>query len=68
MTDAEKRLLRALMSMCSQYLEKGDRLDHLFMSAGEDALEVLAAYGLVELDGPGGVWTPAGIAFLEDTW
>jgi hypothetical protein len=52
--------------MCEQYLEKGGRLDHLFMSAGEDALDALAEYGRVDLDGPGGVWTEAGQKLLDE--
>lgn len=65
-THAEKRLLHALAWMCEQYLEKGGRLDDLFMSAGEDALDALAEYGRVDLDGPGGVWTEAGQKLLDE--
>lgn len=68
MTDGEKRILYALSLMCEQYLERGGELQHLFMSAGEQAVEVLARYGLVDLAPSGGVWTAAGRALLDDDW
>jgi hypothetical protein len=66
MTDAERRLLVALAWMCEQYLGngKGDWLDHQAMSAGEDAIALLAEYGMVEPRGRGGRWTAAGRALL----
>jgi hypothetical protein len=68
MTEEERRLLGALAWMCEQYLSGGtDTLDHLCMSAGEEAVELLAHYGLVEPSGRGGVWTPAGRALLAST-
>ncbi|HXI14667.1 MAG TPA: hypothetical protein VNM92_18770 [Thermoanaerobaculia bacterium] len=68
MTEEERRLLGALAWMCEQYLNGGtDTLDHLCMGAGEDAVELLAKYGLVEPSGRGGTWTPAGKALLAST-
>lgn len=73
MTDAEQRLLHALAVMARQYLEdrpfRGEGvLDSLSMSAGEEAIEVLAGYGLVSME-PGqvrfGKWTQAGYDFLD---
>ena len=66
MTDAERRLLATLAWMCEQYLGngKGEWLDHEAMGAGEDAIELLARYGLVEPSGRGGRWTDAGRALL----
>jgi len=68
MSDRERRLLRALAWMCAQYLgEAGNRsLDHMCMSAGEEAVDLLVAYGLVAPDGRGGEWTPAGEALLDE--
>ena len=69
MKDAERRLLIALAWMCEQYLSERDTdyLDHKCMSAGEDAVKILAQYGLVEPDGRGGCWTEAGKALLAST-
>ena len=66
MMDSEKQLLTALAEMCAQYLSNGTdgELDHLFMSAGENAISLLAKYGLVEPIPRGGRWTPAGRALL----
>lgn len=49
LTRKERRLLVALAEMYEQYCQDG----HRFMSAGEDAADVLESYGLtnVELDG-----------------
>lgn len=68
-TDQERRLLRALASMCAQYLGEIDNphLDHMYMSAGEEAVELLAAYGLVTPDGRGGKWTASGEALLDES-
>ena len=65
MTEAEKRLLVALARMCKQYLEDGGELDHMCMSAGEDAVELLVQYGLVAPCRRGGTWTEAGTALLN---
>ncbi|MBO9500514.1 hypothetical protein [Brevundimonas sp. A19_0] len=65
MTDAEERLLYALALMGQQYLQTptGD-LDHVYMGAGEEAIALLAEYGLVEPSVRGGEWTAAGQALL----
>jgi hypothetical protein len=66
MTDAEKRLLVALAWMCEQYLSDGGSLDHMCMSPGEDAVDLLVEYGLVKPGpGRGGTWTDAGRALLN---
>ena len=67
MTDVEKRLLIALAGMVDQYLREGDGLDNMCMSAGEDALKELAAYGLITISHGGrcGRWTEAGEALLR---
>ena len=64
MTNEEERLLAALAGMCVQYLERDGILDHMFMSAGEDAVSVLADYGLIEAQGREATWTDAGKLFL----
>jgi hypothetical protein len=66
MTENERKLLFSLAWMCEQYLRtpEGD-LDHLCMSAGEDAVELLVAYGLLEPSHRGGHWTKAGKALLD---
>ena len=46
MTEDEKRLLVALAWMCEQYLKDGNCLDHMCMSAGERAVELLVQYFL----------------------
>jgi len=67
MTDAERRLLHALANMCDQYLtdRRDGLLDHQSMMAGEEAVECLSQYGLVEPAPRGGRWTAAGRAILE---
>lgn len=65
MTEDEQRLLAALAWMCEQYLAAGGELDHKCMGAGEDAVELLVKYGLVEPSGRGGTWTEAGRAILK---
>ena len=60
----------ALAWMCEQYIGSGraDYLDHECMSAGEEAVAVLADYGLVEVTSVrGGNWTEAGKALLDQT-
>jgi hypothetical protein len=68
MTDSEKKLLIALVQMVKQYLdEHGDEVDSLSMSAGEHAIEALAAFGLMERANPRmGRWTRAGNEFIEE--
>ena len=65
MTETEQRLLGALARMCEQYLTYEGALDHLFMGAGEEAVEVLAEYGLVKPEGRGGTWTDAAQPLLR---
>jgi len=65
MTDAERKILRALAGMCNQYLLHKGGLDHLCMSAGERAVEVLAEYGLVDCNDRGAAWTKAGQDLLD---
>ena len=64
MQDMERKLLSALARMCEQYLEQGGVLDHEFISAGENAIALLAEHGLVEPTPRGGTWTHAGRAVL----
>jgi hypothetical protein len=46
MTDNEKKLVIALVRMVHQYLDRsGDEVDSRSMSAGEQAIEVLAGLG-----------------------
>jgi len=67
MTDNEQRLLIALAWMCEQYIGTGHAsyLDHQAISAGEDAVQLLVQYGLVEPTGRGGSWTEAGRKLLD---
>lgn len=56
----------ALALMAHQYLETQDgTLDHLCMSAGEHAVDVLVEHGLVYPQGRGGSWTELGRSLLE---
>ena len=65
-TATTNELLYALAWMAEQYLGKADgELDHLCMSAGEKAVEILARHGLVRPDGRGGTWTQARRAVLD---
>ena len=58
--------LKALAEMAAQYLAVGDTLDTMCMSAGQQAMEVLAAAGLVTYDGVRrGEWTEAGRRLLD---
>jgi hypothetical protein len=74
MDERQKRALGALASMVRQYLsEDPDRnaLDSMAMSAGEEAIGVLAEYGYMEMVFDGrtfGRWTPAGHALLQWTY
>jgi hypothetical protein len=66
MTDTERRLLVALAWMCKQYLSgRNSTLNHQFISAAENAVDLLVQYGLVAYDGPNAVWTDEGQKFLE---
>ena len=61
---SKKELLQALIYMAGQYLESlsnPNELEHLFMSAGEEACDVLAKAGVIELTHSGGTW-------LIDPW
>ncbi len=69
-TDAERQLLVALVHMCEQYLtvpegyrDRPLELEHKFMSAGEEAIELLAAYGLVDGLHGGANWSEAAPAY-----
>lgn len=63
MEDQEK-LLAALAWMSVQYLEQDGVLDHEFMSAGEQAMAILAERGLISNGERGATWTEQGKAFL----
>ena len=67
MTDEEHQLLVALAWMCEQYLTDRPEgtLDHMCMSAGEGALELLYKYDLVDSIGRHARWTDAGHALLD---
>lgn len=53
--------------MCVQYMDDGrNGLVHKSISAGEDAVEVLASYGLVKQDPWGGFWTDEGLRLLDE--
>lgn len=66
MTEGEARLLIALAKMSDQYItdDKGV-LDHLCMSAGESAVELLVHYKLLDPGPRGGSWTELGWALLK---
>ena len=68
MTDSEKKLLIALVSMVRQHLyEYGDEVDSLAETAGQRAIEALADFGLMEVvDTRFGRWTTLGKKFLEE--
>ncbi|MGJ4893595.1 MULTISPECIES: hypothetical protein [unclassified Bradyrhizobium] len=67
MTENEKKILSALASMVIQYLEGREVVDSHSMSAGEEAIEVLAAFGLMEVVGTRfGRWTEEGKTFLRE--
>jgi hypothetical protein len=72
-TEAEREILHVLVWTWVQYLQQGSLLsdppgflDHGCLSAGESAIELMAAYGLVSEDGRGGWWSPLGLAFIDD--
>jgi hypothetical protein len=68
MTDNEKKLVIALVRMVDQYLEQySDEVDSRSMSAGEQAIEVLADFGLMEVVNTRfGRWTEVGNKLLEE--
>ncbi len=68
MTDSEKKLLIALVLIVNQYLDEyGDEVDSRSMSAGEHAIEALAAFGLMEVVNTRfGRWTEAGKRFRRE--
>ena len=68
-SDEDRRILAALAWMCQQYLaDSSGGLDNMCMSAGEDALSILAEYGYADYDPGGrfGAWTAAGDALLDE--
>jgi hypothetical protein len=69
MTDREKKLLIALVKMVNQYLDRyEDEVDTRSMSAGEHAIEALAAFGLMDVvNARFGRWTEAGKKFVAET-
>ena len=68
MTDSEKKLVIALVRMVDQYLDRyGDEADSRSMYAGEQAIEVLAGFGLMEaVNTRFGRWTEAGNKLLDE--
>ncbi len=66
MTGGEACLLITLAWMCELYLadDKGE-LDHMCMSAGEGAVELLVHYKLVNPGPRWGTWTELGRALLD---
>lgn len=66
MDERERKTLQSLALMCDQYLRtpEGD-LDHLCMTAGEDAVRLLIQHGLIIPMGRGGHWSEAGLAILN---
>lgn len=68
-TDNERTLLIALVAMAEQYLDKyDDEVDSRSMSAGEHAIEALAAFGLMDnINTRFGRWTEAGNRFRVET-
>ena len=68
MTESERKLLHALVNISNAKFGVHDYgLDHEFRSDGEEAVEVLAEYGLITPEGRGGRWTEAGRAFLNSS-
>ena len=65
MTDEEWHLLRALALMCAQYIGQDDWVDHECIGAGEEAVEQLVKYGMLEPSGRGGRWTEVGEALMR---
>ncbi|MBB4289654.1 ribosomal protein S19E (S16A) [Rhizobium leguminosarum] len=68
MTPKEREILGALAWMCEQYIsDDNGYLNHKAMHAGELAIEVLAAYGLVEPTPLGDRWTDKGMRLLDES-
>jgi hypothetical protein len=66
MTDSEQKALMALVLMVDQFLGNEREIDSRSLRAGEEAIEALATYGLVEVVGTRfGRWTEAGNKFRE---
>ena len=67
--EQQQQLLYALALMCSQFIvEEHDGqevLDHMCMSAGEQAYKALKAYGLIEVSGRTATWTQSGLDLLQ---
>jgi hypothetical protein len=56
---SKEELLQALIYMAGQYLtskQDENELEHLFMSAGEYACEVLEKVGAIQPTASGGTW------------
>jgi hypothetical protein len=51
--------------MCAQFIGEGDWVDHECISAGEEAIQLLIKYGMIEALGRGGRWTQAGMALMR---
>ncbi|MEM9477041.1 MAG: hypothetical protein AAGA71_17240 [Pseudomonadota bacterium] len=66
MTEKPDAAIYALALMAQQYLQTdGGELDHLYMSAGEHAIDVLVDHGFVNPHGRGGSWTERGRNLLK---
>ena len=66
MTDSEQKAVIALVLMVDQFLGNEREIDSRSLRAGEEAIEALATYGLVEVVGTRfGRWTEAGNKFRE---
>jgi hypothetical protein len=68
MTDSERKLLTALVAMVHQHLYAyDDEVDNIAESAGEFAIQALAAFGLMEIVNTRfGRWTEAGKKFSQE--
>jgi|APDOM4702015191_1054821.scaffolds.fasta_scaffold1194364_1 hypothetical protein len=67
MTDIEQKALIALVLMVDQYLGSDDLVDSNAMRAGEQAIEALARYDLMEVvQTRFGRWTEAGNRFRRE--
>jgi hypothetical protein len=65
----ELHLLYALALMCEQYMSEQHEgrsvLDHMCISAGEEAYKALLAYDLIHVGGRGATWTELGLELLD---
>ncbi len=67
MTLSERKMLHSLAWMVSQYLENNEGcIDHLCMSAGEQAVDILFNFGIVSGTSRNEEWTAKGKEFLKD--